>query len=109
MKSNWIRIIDFESYFNYREMDVVGFAIIIGLLIVILLIRRLSRKDPIEFPDKEYHDLQNYTFNFTDQHENFFSEPKQRISLFAKIVLILIIIALILIPIGYFIPAFDYW
>lgn len=109
MNANWIHILDFESYFNYREMNAVGVVVILGLLILILIIRRLLRKGPIEFPDKDYNDLQNYTFNFSKQDDSIYAEPKQRISIFAKIILILIIIALILIPIGYFIPAFDFW
>ena len=108
MTNGFIKILDWD-WLNYRELDLFGFMVILGLIVLIVVLRKATRKGPIEFPDKDYSDLQNYTFNFTQDGDSIYSEPKKHVSLFAKIILILIIIALILLPIGHFIPAFDLW
>ncbi len=73
------------------------------------LLRILFRKGPIEFPDQDYDGLKNYSLIFSPKNDTICSEPSSKISLIARVIIILIIIVLALTPIGQFIPGFGLW
>jgi len=102
----FLKVFDYDLFNRNQEMDLFGLILILGLILFILIISWFVRKGPIEFPDQDYDGLQNYSFNYNSKGDSMYSEPSKKISVVARLIIILIIIALVLIPIGQFIPAF---